>query len=568
MGEHDVFSSRFAFDVFLQKYSMDKKEGWRDLAKRVAWSVCQGQLKDDEIKVIESLIYERKFIPGGRYLYSAGRPYHAISNCYAFRAIDSREGWASTMSKTVAASMGGGGLGVNYTPVRPFGYPLKRTGGFAGGPIGHAHMVNEGGRYIAQGGSRRVALWGGLAWWHPDVLPRTISTGETHPGWLYLKDWSEALREAKARDLTFPLPMELTNISICYDTLFFDLLDGKYESKGNKAVVHAPWGDVEVTKELAEKIWHENCSQAFRTAEPGFSLDYERPGEDLRNACTEFISPDSDDRCNLGTVWLNHIQSLDELSQVTHFATLFLLAGGVYSHYPTKEIEEVSKRNNRIGLGLGGLHEWLMARGYPFKVTDELHEWLSTWRSVNDRACEEGAAKLRVAFPKGRRAVAPVGTLGIMAESTTGIEPLYCKAYERKYFSDGRWKFQYVVDQSVQRLLAIGVPLEKIQDSYDLRFEERVAFQAGVQDYTDMGISSTCNMPQWGTEVNNENTAIEYEKILLKFAKRLRGFTCYPDGARGGQPLRRVEDLDFALQMEGKVFEARQHECVGGVCGI
>ena len=79
--------------------------------------------------------------------------------------------------------------------------------------------------------------------------------------------------------------------------------------------------------------------------------------------------------------------------------------------------------------------------------------------------------------------------------------------------------------------------------------------------------NGTCNLPAWGSEGNNEDTLKKNSKVLLKYAKRLRGFTCYPDGSRGGQPLNKVS-LETALGKEGQVFEENEHECVGGVCGI
>lgn len=82
-----------------------------------------------------------------------------------------------------------------------------------------------------------------------------------------------------------------------------------------------------------------------------------------------------------------------------------------------------------------------------------------------------------------------------------------------------------------------------------------------------MAISSTCNLPEWGSEHNNDNNFDEKSEILLKYAKRLRGFTCYPDGSRGGQPLTRVE-LSEALSQEGKVFEESENKCLNGICGI
>jgi ribonucleoside-diphosphate reductase alpha chain len=106
-----------------------------------------------------------------------------------------------------------------------------------------------------------------------------------------------------------------------------------------------------------------------------------------------------------------------------------------------------------------------------------------------------------------------------------------------------------------------------IQDSYDLSFKDRIKFQADVQNYVDMAISSTCNMASWGSENNNESTVEENSKLLLKYAKRLRGFTSYPDGCRGGQPLTRV-DLKEALEKEGTVFEEQERECLNGLCSI
>ena len=126
---------------------------------------------------------------------------------------------------------------------------------------------------------------------------------------------------------------------------------------------------------------------------------------------------------------------------------------------------------------------------------------------------------------------------------------------------------QLVVDGAVKRLLSQGVKIEDIQDSYDISFKERVKFQADVQQYVDMSISSTCNMSPWGSEDNNESTVERNAMVLLKYAKRLRGFTCYPDGCRGGQPLTRAS-LEEAMASEGLVFEEHETECVGGVCGI
>lgn len=855
MIKSDVFDSKFAQDIYLQKYSKDGIETWADTSRRVVESVCSQLLDTKTKEKIYQLILARKFIPGGRYLYAAGREFHAVNNCYLFRAEDSREGWADIMHKSTAALMTGGGIGISYSLLRPHGAPIKKTGGVSTGPISHMQMVNEAGRHIMQGGQRRSAIWAGLSWCHPDIFD-----------FMKVKDYSEALKKAKEGDFTFALPMELTNISVEYDTEFFIAIDDPEHPKHS----------------LAKEVWAYNCLHAFSTAEPGMSFNFRKDHENLRNApvsggtrvltstgyanvgdivdtqvsvwtgkrwakttfkktkdqsdlvkvslsngrqiicdpehpfiaknykgagdkksiytsrinavfldedqkicsdlpldtifddrkihnvneyglgfvfgdgsiknnrgeisfhcdtkknafflavdglnahfctlnnrayfktallnkgellntkvlsadfisgwfdsdgcytgrllrisnsdirnlhklqesldfygiksvvrpdgfssycpenkiytllvlssslglfgsriptvrldlsgeryfkpyreseirvvsvekldyreavyccdvgveehsfmaegvlvsnCTEVVSEDDSDKCNLGTVWINRFKNKREFGEAVKYSVLFLLCGGLYSHTPSAKITETGNRNNRIGLGLGGIHEWLMLQGSDYEVTPELHKWLSVYEQESDSSAFIGAKQLGVNVPKGVRAIAPTGTISILSETTSGIEPLFCKAYRRRYFKDGVWLAQYVVDGSVKRMLSGGVPNDLIKDSYDLSFKQRVKFQADVQNYVDMAISSTCNMPPWGSDTNNGLTLARNSSTLLKYAKRLRGFTAYPDGCRAGQPLTRVS-LDEALKQEGVVFEDKEQECVGGVCGI
>jgi ribonucleoside-diphosphate reductase alpha chain len=536
----DVFSSKFNQDIFLQKYSLNGQEKWEDTARRVTDAVCS-QLVDNKSKEkIFAIIRDRKFIPGGRYLYSAGRPWHQYNNCFLFRAEDTSEGWSDLMQKVTAALMSGGGIGIDYSTLRPEGTKLIRKGGTSTGPMALMSMVNEAGRYIMQGGARRSAIWAGLQWDHADM-----------DKFLVLKNYSEDMKALKEKDFKFPLPMEGTNISVIYNTEFFIAMENEEHAK----------------HKLAKQIWAMNCKQAFMTAEPGMGFNFCKDNESLRNACCEVVSEDDSDKCNLGTIWLNRIKDKRELELVTNLSTLFLLCGGINSDVPTQRIKEVGAKNNRIGLGLGGIHEWLLERGCKYEVTPELHKWLSVYETESDGAAFVYAKQLGIAVPKGKRAIAPTGTIGIIAESTTGIEPLFCKAYKRRYLKGNDWVYQYVVDGSVKRLLSKGIKVEDIQDSFDLTFRQRVKFQADVQKYVDMAISSTCNMPAWGSEGNDENSLDKNATILLKYAKRLRGFTVYPDGSRSGQPLSRVE-LSEALANEGVVFEEKEDSCVGGVCGI
>ena len=223
-----------------------------------------------------------------------------------------------------------------------------------------------------------------------------------------------------------------------------------------------------------------------------------------------------------------------------------------------------------------GLHEWLIKRGSQYEVTPELHRWLSIYRGVSDATSRSFADALSVSRPVATRAIAPTGSIGILAGTTTGVEPLFAVAYRRRYLTNGtRWKYQYVVDSAAQELIDVyGVKPESIESALDLApdYERRIKFQADVQDYVDMSISSTINLPEWGSKTNNPDTVKDFANTLAKYAHRLRGFTCYPDGARGGQPLT-VVPYEEAVEKLGEEFEEHvtSHDICdisgGGTCG-
>jgi ribonucleoside-diphosphate reductase alpha chain len=305
----------------------------------------------------------------------------------------------------------------------------------------------------------------------------------------------------------------------------------------------------------------------LETAEPGFSIDLGISGrETLRNACTEITSKDSDDICNLGSINLGQIDTIEEFRRVVHLGTLFLLAGTIYSDLPYYDVEKVRSKNRRLGLGLMGIHEWLLKRGKKYGQDDELGVWLDEYRKESRQAANEYADQLKISRPKKVRAIAPTGTISIVAETSSGIEPLFCVAYKRRYLKGGKyWAYQHVVDPVARRLADQGVDPNTIEDAYSISedVERRVAFQAWVQEFVDHGISSTINLPHWGSEWNNENRVKNFGNMLIKYLPRLRGLTCYPDGSRGGQPLTPVP-LEVAMRDEG----IERIESGTDVCGI
>ena len=551
-----MFRSKFSEDIFKQKYAHHNCETWDALASVLVDDVCQTYMTKDEKEELKRIITDLKFIPGGRYLYYAGRDNKFFNNCYLLKAEeDSREDWANLSWKSESCLMTGGGIGVDYSTYREEGRLLNGTGGLASGPIPKMQMINEIGRRVMQGGSRRSAIYASLNWKHPDIDKFLMS-----------KNWYDmpigktehSIGQIKEQDFNFPAPLDMTNISVNYDT---EWLLNYYET-----------GDV-------GDAFRTNVSQSLRTGEPGFSFNFfEKEKETLRNACTEVTSEDDSDVCNLGSINMGRIDNLSEFSNVVELATKFLLCGTLRAKLPYQKVYEVREKNRRLGLGLMGIHEWLIKAGQKYEVSEGLHKWLSVYKGISDNTSAKFADELNVSRPLANRAIAPTGSIGILAGTSTGIEPIFAVAYKRRYLKNGtRWHYQYVVDSAAQEIIDLyGINPDKIESALDLAsdYKRRIKFQADIQDYVDMSISSTINLPEWGSKLNNEDTVDDFTETLATYAGRLRGFTVYPDGCRGGQPLSSVSYSE-AVEKLGEEFEEglETHDiCTitghGGSCGV
>jgi ribonucleoside-diphosphate reductase alpha chain len=484
-NKNPMFRSQWSEDIFNQKYGHEGCETWAELAQTLVTDVCKDYMSDDDRDTLVQHITNLKFLPGGRYLYYAGRIRKFFNNCYLLRAEeDTREDWAELSKKAELCLMTGGGIGVDYSRYRASGSLLGGTGGVASGPIPKMLMINEIGRHVMQGGSRRSAIYGSLNWQHPDV--------ETFLG---VKNWHEmkipsttkTYWDARNADFNFPCPLDMTNISINYDTKW---LNQFWES-----------GDLDT-------LFLENCRQALSTGEPGFSFNFfDKEDETLRNACCEVTSSSDSDVCNLGSLNLGRIDTVTELTEVVELATKFLLCGTLRAQLPYEKIERVRETNRRLGLGIMGLHEWLIKKGYKYEVTPELHQWLSVYRGVSDSVSRDFSNLLSISRPIANRAIAPTGTIGILAGTSTGIEPIFASAYKRRFLKDGKnWRYQYVVEQVAREFSDLyGSDPDQLDCALSLSMEpeRRIKLQAEVQAYVDMAISSTINLPAFNTKHNN-----------------------------------------------------------------
>jgi ribonucleoside-diphosphate reductase alpha chain len=270
------FRNQFGENIFRYKYAQGPDDTWDKLADRLVDDVCgtrQGTISAimsvEDQKQLAQYIKEMKFIPGGRYLYYAGRPYKAYNNCYLLRAEeDTREEWSNVTWRAMSCLMTGGGIGIDYSRLRASGKALSRTGGTASGPIPIMAAINEIGRNVMQGGSRRSAIYASLNWQHEDIFK-----------FLESKNWSDETRAAKLKDFNAPAMLDMTNISVNYDDA--SLIGGL---KNNP-------------------VFLKNVRQALETAEPGFSFNFgSKQNETLRNACTEVTSEDDSDVLNKSTL--------------------------------------------------------------------------------------------------------------------------------------------------------------------------------------------------------------------------------------------------------------------------
>ena len=330
------FRTKFAEDIFVAKYSHDETYTWDELATVLVEEVCQDFMPKSDVDQLAKYVQEMKFIPGGRYLYYAGRPLKAYNNCYLLRAEeDSREDWANLSWKAESCLTVGGGIGSDYSVYRPRGARLTRTGGTASGAVSKMRMIDNIGREVMQGGSRRSAIYASLRHSHGDI-----------DEFLIAKNWQDmpvagtdkTMFDLKMADFNFKCPLDSTNISVNYDTAWLT----NYWATGDVG-----------------SVFRKNVEQALSTAEPGFSFNFfNHENETLRNACTEVTSADDSDVCNLGSINMGNIESITELQDVVELATKFLLCGTLKAELPYDKVKAIREKNRRLGLGIMGLHDW------------------------------------------------------------------------------------------------------------------------------------------------------------------------------------------------------------------
>ncbi len=541
----------FGDKITQARYLLPGERTWNDVTERVCEAVFASYPQFNKEKdITKELIRAKKFLPSGRILRNAGLPYHQVSSCYLLRAEDTREGWGELTNKATVMLMTGGGIGVDYRNIRPAGGLLASTGGVASGPCPLIRTINEIGRGVQCGGYRRSAIYASLPWSHPDIKD-----------FIHLKDWPQWLRAQKAKEMDVAAPCDMTNISVALDQEFFDAyLDTMHPSHS-----------------LARRVYYDCVLSMCSTGEPGFQVDLD--AQSLRNACTEIISADDSDACVLGHANFARL-TMQELEQVAAMQSLFLLLCTEYTNQPTEKVKRIQRRNRRLGAGVMGVGEWFIQRGLLYG-DPQIDAWLYEWSECVDAYAAQWARTLSWSKPVATRAIAPTGTVSIVAETTSGIEPLFAQAYERRYlmaakhndrvWADGtltpltEFQTEIVVDPVASKLVeSLGIKPEDIETAYDIDPERRVQFQWRMQKYIDNAISSTINLDALGSGKNKYPAF--FGSMLMRYLPGLRGLTVFPNGSRGLQPITRMDYESARAQTH--IEEFTDGACPSGVCSI
>jgi len=569
--------SENALKVAESRYFMDG-EDWQVCTSRVAQVIAsvetnnRRKFEDD----FGEMIYNMDFLPGGRILRNSGRPKGSLFNCYHLGIGDSIEEIGQFIKRALILWSEGGGVGCNFSPLRPKGDPVLGKGGKSSGLVSFVEAADAIAHTIESGGSRRAAAIAHVDISHPEVL-----------------DFIDA-KLVDGRLSSFNI-----SVSVTEDFLSAVETDGKWTFKFKQK-------EYETVK--ARDIWNRIVDNMIKCAEPGlinwdnFSSNNSYFFAPVRgtNPCGETtLSPS--EACDLGSLVLpNFILTKNtnwkKLESTIYKAVRFLDNVIDVNKYSLKEVDIKVHQSRRIGLGVIGLAEYLFAKGLRYGSSKAVAETERLMRFIRDTvynasvelAAEKGSfpmfdpipyckahfvrtlpAPLRMDIKKfGIRnctlmALAPTGTISLLVEYTSGIEPLFAKAYLRNDRVGGRMYIHPLYEKLI--LSEEEIP-EWFVDAFDLKPSDHFDMQVACQKYTDGAVSKTINLPK-GT------TKDELSELLLEYLRDLKGVTVYTDGSRNGQILNRVSEeevRDYLKNQEHSEYNysVETERCSTGKCDL
>jgi ribonucleoside-diphosphate reductase alpha chain len=531
-----------------------------EMLVRVARAIADNETEFDKFDWKEEfydIMDNLYFLPNSPCLMNAGIPGGQLMACFVLPIEDNMESIMGTLRDAALIHKSGGGTGFSFSNIRPENDIVKTTGGIASGPVSFIRMYDAVTNEIKQGGKRRGANIAVLKCDHGDIL-KFIDCKRNNS------------------------QINNFNISVAVTDKFMKAV------KANKDFELINPRNGEVTKTLpAKEIWDKLVEGAWQNGEPGIifidTVNEYNPLPELgeivgTNPCGESVLLNNESCC-LGSINLTKIVTSDKeinwdlLEKVARIATRFLDNILDVTEYPLPQIKEMSLGNRKIGLGVMGWGDMLFKLGIPYNSQKALDLAWKVMGVVDDEAfmASHVIAEEKGVFPNwhkspsfqekygkvrnaSRTCIAPTGTLSIIANCTSGIEPAYGLVYE-KHVLDGQTLYEVnpVFEQELKNrgIYSKGL-LQKIADNngscqgikeipedmqevfvvaHDISPEWHVKMQAAFQKQTGMGISKTCNLPHDATKKDVEDA------LMLAYESGCKGVTVYRDGSREEQVL-------------------------------
>jgi ribonucleoside-diphosphate reductase alpha chain len=576
--------------LFLDRYSMKDETGdplekypeqsWR----RMAWALSRVEKAAKLRREWEEKFYlameDFKFVPGGRFWCSAGTGTQtSVGSCFVVPSPhDSRKGIMKTLHDIIEINAHGSGVGFNISSLRPRGSYIKKVNGTTSGAVSWAELCSVATHDIIQhGGSRRGALMTMLWDWHPDI--EEFITIKKQQGKLLGSNLSvcvsdsfmDAVKENKNWKLKFP-----------------DTSHKKYDSQWNGDIQEweAKRYPVKVYKKIkARSLWDLICESAWASAEPGvvFLDTYNKMNNSWYfekiisvNVCGEQGLP-AWGMCNLSSLNLsafikNDEFDFDSFKNLVRVGVRFLDNATDTEKYTYTEIEEVQKRERRMGLGTMGLADALIKLGIRYGSKESLELIDKVYKTLRDVSYETSIelAKEKGKFPMFDRkkylksgfiktlpgplrkkiwqygirnshlvTEAPTGKISLLAGVSSGIEPIFSFSYKQKDRLGERTMYHPLYKAWVDKNSESGIP-DYFVVADDLTPEEHVEVQALVQGYTDSSISKTVNAP-------STHTVEDVKKLYrLAYETGCKGISYMRESSRDGTLVRdkRTEKAD------------------------